>query len=222
MKTLPLWFVFIAVLGIGVGCERDLPYSTPPDEPISGYRLEGYVTDRLGIPLKGIRIALWYEFDYIDKSPAPPREFFVDDSTKPVRVKVLDQSKRTIRILFDRRGWLGSLQIEWDKKDSLGKPVPTGIYTVDFTVADVSRGSYLIAVNGAVTTSTDSLGHYSIPNELLPVGFSPVPLYNEESMKFLGNYIVSSFVVLELYLDVHRSAAITLTKNQVTRFDFRI
>ena len=222
MKTLPLWFVFIAVLGTGVGCERDLPYSTPPDEPISGYRLEGYITDRLGIPLKGIPIALWYEFDYIDMSPAPPREFFVDDSTKPVRVQVLDQSKRTLRILFDARRWFGHLQLNWDKRDSLDKPVPTGIYTVDFSVAGVSKGSYLVVVNGVVTTSTDSLGHYSIPNELLPIGFSPVPLYDDEGTTFLGNYVVSSFVVLELYLDVHRSAAMTLIKDQVTRFDFRI
>lgn len=222
MKRLPLWLMTVSLLGGVWGCERDLPYEAPPEEPINGYRLEGFVTDRLGIPVRGLRIALWYDFDLVDNNPPPSQEFFVDDSTKIVRVQVLDMGKRTRRVLFEGRVRVGYLSFDWDLKDSLGNPVPSGIYTIDFSMNGVSRKSYPVIVNGAVTSVTDSLGHYIISNGYLPVGYSPIPLYGSDGTKFLGNYRITQFVILELYLDIHRSKSVTLIKDQVTRFDFRI
>jgi hypothetical protein len=203
------------------GCERDLPFMAPPDQPISGYRLEGYVTDRLGIPIKGLPIGLYYDYNYIDGNP-PNRDLIIDDSTKISLVRVLDVNKRVIRVLFRGRTRLGLMDVGWDQKDSLGRSVPSGIYMIDFTLAGVPRNSYTVVVDGAVTAVTDSLGHYSIPNDYLPVGFYPAPLYSNDNTTFLGNFSITPYVVLEFHLQIRRSAAVTLLQDQVTRFDYQI
>ena len=61
------------------GCERELPFESSLGQSINGYRVEGYVTDRLGVPLKNVRIALWYDFNPIDDQTPPVRDFLVDD-----------------------------------------------------------------------------------------------------------------------------------------------
>ena len=179
------------------------------------------MTDRLGIPVKNLPIALWYEFDYLDGNP-PNRLFYVDNSNETSLVRVIDTKKNVKRVLFQGRAPLGQLDVSWDQKDSLGQPVPTGIYTVDFRQGGVPKNSYTTVVNGNVTAVTDSLGHYAITNDQLPVGFYPVPLYGNDDTNFLGNFQVSSYVVLEFYLTSHRSASVTLTPDQVSRLDYRI
>ena len=222
MKVFPTCLVILAGLASIIGCERDLPYMAQADEPISGYRLEGYVTDKLGFPIKGLPIALWYDLEYVDSDPTPSRRFVVDDASRIARVVVFDRSNRIRRVVFQGKAPLGVLDYGWDLKDSLGVPVPTGIYRVDFSMDGVLRSSYTQVINGAVTVVTDSLGHYSIPNELLPVGFYPAPQFSSNGSTFLGNFQVSSYVILEFYLSLHRSASVTLTQDQVTRFDYRI
>jgi hypothetical protein len=222
LKALPTWLVVGAAFGGVTGCERDLPYMVPAVQPINGYQLEGYVTDRLGIPVKGLRIALWYGFDPLDNSTPPSRQFFVDDSNKIARVSVVDLNNRLKRVLYEGRARLGFLDYEWDLRDSLGRLLPTGVYMVKFSMNGISNGSYTVVINGAVTAVTDSLGHYSISNDFLPVGFYPAPRYTSDGTRFLGNYRITPFVVLEFYLTVHRSVALTLIQDQVTRFDYRI
>jgi len=222
LKALPTWLVVVAAFGGVTGCERDLPYMVPAVQPINGYQLEGYVTDRLGIPVKGLRIGLWYDFDPLDNSTPPSRQFFVDDSNKIARLSVVDLNNRLKRVLYEGRARLGLLDHEWDLRDSLGRLLPTGVYMVNFSMNGISKGSYTVVINGAVTAVTDSLGHYSISNDLLPVGFYPAPLYASDGTRFLGNYRITPFVILEFYLTVHRSVALTLIQDQVTRFDYRI
>jgi hypothetical protein len=221
LKGIPNWLAVVLTLVGGVGCEREVPFVVPPPVPINGYQIEGYVTDRLGIPVKNLPIALWYEFDYLDGNP-PNRLFYVDNSNETSLVRVIDAKKNVKRVLFQGRAPLGPLDVSWDKKDSLGQPVPTGIYTVDFRQGGVPKNSYTRVVNGNVTVVTDSLGHYTITNDQLPVGFYPVPLYGNDDSSFLGNFQVSSYVVLEFYLTSHRSASVTLTPDQVSRLDYRI
>ena len=222
MKALPTWLiVLVGVAGV-IGCERDLPYMVSADQPISGYRIEGYVTDKLGIPIKGLKIALWYDLDYIDSNTPPSRQFVVDDTTRLARVVVLDQQNRVRRVLFQGRAQLGLLDFEFDLRDSSGVLLPTGIYTISFSMNGVIRGSYSQVIDGAVTAVTDSLGHYVIPSEYLPIGFYPAPIYAGNGVSFIGNYQISPYVILEFYLPVHRSASVTLTQDQLTRFDFRI
>jgi hypothetical protein len=222
LKALPTWLVILMGVAGVIGCERDLPYMVSADQPISGYRIEGYVTDKLGIPIKGLKIALWYDLEYIDSNPPPSRQFLVDDTTKVARVVVLDQQNRVRRVLFQGRAKRGLLDFEFDRRDSAGVLLPTGIYTISFSMDGATKGSYYQVINGVVTTVTDSLGHYIIPNEFLPIGFYPAPIYAGNGITFIGNYQISPYVVLEFYLPVHRSASVALTQDQITRFDYRI
>jgi hypothetical protein len=222
LKALPMWLVILAGVAGVIGCERDLPYMVSADQPISGYQVDGYVTDKLGIPIKGLKIALWYDLDYIDSDSVPSRKFLVDDTAKIVRVVVFDQQNRLRRVLFQGRTELGLLDFGFDLRDSAGVLLPTGIYTISFSMGGVTKGSYTQVINGAVTAVTDSLGHYTIPKEALPVGFYPAPIYAANGITFTGNFQVSSFIILEFYLPVHRSTSVTLTKDQITRFDYRI
>jgi hypothetical protein len=222
LKALPTWLVILVGMAGVLGCERDLPYMATADQPINGYQIEGYVTDKLGIPIKGLKIALWYDLDYIDSNTPPSRQFLVDDTTAIARVIVVDPQNKLRRVLFQGRAKLGFLDFEFDLRDSAGVLLPTGIYTISFSMGGVTKGSYSQVVNGAVTAVTDSLGHYVIPNGFLPIGFYPAPIYAGDGVTFIGNYQISPYVYLEFYLPVHRSASVTLTQNQITRFDYRI
>jgi hypothetical protein len=214
--------MIVVLLGAMLGCERELPYQVPSEKPVVGYQVEGYITDHLGVPLKGVRVALWYDYELVDTIRPPTPSFFVDDSTKTVSVQVLNRGRRVIAVLFQGRSPVGLLDTEWDRRDASGLPVPSGIYTVDFSLNGVSRASYKVVNDGAVTAVTDSLGHYVIPDENLPVGFYPVPRYSSADSHFFGNYRITPSVALELYLDVHRGSSLSLTKDQVTRRDFII
>jgi len=222
LKVLPAWLIVCAGLAGAIGCERDLPFMVPADQPVSGYQIEGYVTDKLGIPVKGLKVALWYDFDYVESNSPPIRRFVVDDSSKTARVVVLDRQNRVRRVIFQGHARVGLLEFDYDLRDSAGVLLPTGIYTISFSMDGVVRGSYTQAINGAVTAVTDSLGHYSIPNDFLPIGLYPVPLYAGDGDTFIGNFEIAPYVVLEFYLPVHQSASVTLTQDQITRFDYRI
>ncbi len=222
MKALATWLAVLVGMAGVIGCERELPFMVSADRPISGYQIEGYVTDKLGIPVKGLKIALWYDLDYIDSNTPPSRQFLIDDTTKIARVVVLDQQNRLRRVLFQGRAKLGYLDFEFDLRDSAGVLLPTGIYTISFSMNGAAKGTYSQVINGAVTTVTDSLGHYIVRNEFLPIGFYPAPVYAGNGVTFIGNYQISPYVILEFYLPVHRSASVSLTKDQITRFDYRI
>jgi hypothetical protein len=217
-----IWLALILGLGFLSGCERDLPYVTQSDQPISGFQLEGFVTDRLGTPVKGLRIALWYDYDFLDNNTPSSRIFVVDDSSKIARVAVFDQNNKLRRVIYQRKTRLGVLDLDWDKTDSLGQAVSSGIYTVNFSEGGITKSSYTVVVDGAITAVTDSLGHYIITNDSLPVNFYPAPLYTNDDTKFLGNFQITPYIRLEFYLDIHRSANVSLIQDQVTRFDFRI
>jgi hypothetical protein len=211
VRVLSLSLLLVMLLG----CERELPYETPAEKPITGYQLEGYVTDRLGVPLRGVRVGVWYDYEFVDTLHTSIPSFFVDDSSKVARVQVLSRNKRIVDVLFDGRSNVGYLDYEWDKRDATGNFAPSGVYTVDFSMNGLSRQSYSVVVDGAVTAVTDSLGHYLISDENLPVGFYPVQRTN-------GSYRITPLIGLELYVDVHRGTSLTLVKDQVTRRDFII
>jgi hypothetical protein len=214
--------MFVMLMGAILGCQRDLPFETPVEKPITGYQIEGYVTDHLGVPLKSIRVALWYDYEFVDTVRPPSTSFYVDDPTKTARIRVLDRNQKVIAVVFEGLAPVGLMNLGWNKRDPSGIPAPSGAYTVDFSLGGVSRASYIVVIDGAVTAVTDSLGHYVIPDVRLPVGFYPVPRYSATDSTFVGNYQITPLVHLELYLDIHRGTTLTLTKDQVTRRDFAI
>lgn len=214
--------MLLALLGSVLGCERELPFQASAEKPTVGYQIEGFVIDHLGVPLKGVRVAVWYDYEFVDTLQPPSSTFFVNDSTKNILVRVLDRTNKVRATLLEGRFRVGPVNVNWDKRDALGKPVPSGVYTVDFSVNGVSRSSYTIVVDGAITAVTDSVGHYAIPDENLPVGYYPVPLYSPYDSRFIGNHSIASSISLELYLDIHRGASVSVTKDRITRHDFVI
>jgi hypothetical protein len=222
VRVFSLRFLFVLLLGTVLGCERELPFQAYPEKPILGYQIEGYVTDHLGIPLKGVRVAVWYDYEFVDTVRPPSTDFFVDDPTRSILVRVYDHNQKVRAILFEGHAPAGLLEIAWNKRDSFGSLVPSGVYTVDFNVNGVSRASYSVVVDGAVTAVTDSLGYYVIPEENLPIGFYPVPQTIVQDPSSYGSYRITPLVSLELYLGVHPWTSVTLTKDQVTRHDFII
>ncbi len=222
MRVFSLRLMLVLLLGSVPGCERELPFQTSPEKPIVGYQIEGYVMDRLGTPLKGVRVGVWYDYEFVDTVQVPSANFFVDDPTKNVLIRVLDRNQKVRAILFEGLSAVGRLNFEWNKRDSHGIPVPSGVYTVDFSMNGVSRASYTVVVDGAVTAVTDTLGYYMIPDENLPVGFYPVPRTLDLDPSSYGSYRITPLVYLELYLDIPRGTSFTLTKDQVTRHDFVI
>lgn len=207
---------------VATGCERELPFESSVSQPIVGYRVEGYVTDRLGVPVKNVRITLWYDFDPIDDNSPPSRILFVDDPNKSVALRVLDIRDRVIKVLYNGKAPVGELDYAWNKTDSTGKQVPSGVYKMEFRLGGVVRNTYTMIVNGAVSAVTDSLGHYVIPDDNLPVDFSPAPLYSSDGERFVGNYQITPYIVLDFNLDFLRRTSLTLKKDEITRFDLRI
>lgn len=220
MRVLLFGVVFIVLLGGVLGCERELPFQASPQKPAAGYQIEGYVIDRLGVPLKGVRVAVWYDYEFVDTLQPPSTTFFVNDSTKNVLVRVLDRRNKVVATLIEGRTSVGPMTLSWSKRDAAGRPVPSGVYTVDFSMNGVHKSSYPVVVDGAITAVTDSLGYYVIPDENLPVGFYPVPRYSSYDSHFIGNYSITSSISLELYFDIHRGASVLVAKNLVTRYDF--
>ena len=213
----------VALTAIAVsGCERELPFESSVSQSITGYRVEGYVTDRLGVPVKSVRITLWYDFVSIGNTNPPSHSLFVDDPNKSVVLRVLDIQNRVVKVLYNGRAPVGELDYSWNNTDSVGKQAPSGVYKMEFLLGGFVRNSYTIIVNGVVSAVTDSLGHYVIPNENLPVDFSPAPLYSSDGKRFLGNYQITPYIVLDFNLDFLRRTSLTLKKDEVTRYDLRI
>jgi hypothetical protein len=203
-------------------CEREVPPGLTGPSTISGYRIEGFVSDNLGNPVRGIAVALHYDYLLQDQGPPPSQIFQVTDPSKTVRVSVLDRASTVVRVLLQGRVNAGPLEVEWDERSSDRNPVPSGVYVVQFEVDGEVKMTYPVTVSGAITARTDSMGHYVIPDINLPVGFYPVPLYGQGGTSFLGNHRISSYVVLEFYLEPRRVAGLSLTKDQITRYDLRV
>jgi hypothetical protein len=221
VKLLARWHLVSALALLVLACEREIP-PVIETESFSGYRIEGIVSDRLGNPVRGVPIALSYDYELVDDAPPPSKTYEVVDENKSIRVAVYDRENRLLRLLFQGHASPGPLLVGWDQSDNIGNPVPSGVYSVQYIVDSQLKMSYPVTVSGAVTARTDSLGHYVIPDKNLPVGFYPVPLYSSDGRSYLGSYRISSYMVLEFQLEPKRAAGVVLMKDQVTRVDIKV
>lgn len=205
------------------GCEREIPLVSSSDPEISGYRIEGTLTDRLGNPYRDIPMQLFYDYVFVDSNDSPSKEFQVTEPSKIIRVGVYDRNDRLKRILFNGGAERGSFVVLWDQKESNGVPAPSGVYTVRYIVDEQTKKSYPVTVSGNVTARTDSLGNFFIPNDSLPIDFYPVPLYNSDNSVYYGNHRIIPYVVLQFALAENdiKSIYLHIEKNHITRIDIK-
>lgn len=187
----------IATTVLAIGCERPLPIETT--NRIEGYRIEGQVTDRFKRSLLGVEVRLFYYFEYLDSSPPPIRGIHVAQNQTLVTVQLFSATNQPLGTLFQQNVPTGDFEYLWSGKNGAGDPVISGIYYVKYILgtSDTVK-TYLVAVSGGNVTTTNDSGQYQIPQERLPIGFAPVPLYFEDG-SFDANYRIGSRVRLEFF-----------------------
>jgi hypothetical protein len=217
-------FIYLLVSGFVLwGCEREL--TTEPEEEIEGYQIKGRVSDRLGIPVEGAEIYLYFYYETVDTGPEPDYTFHNSISGALNVVQVFDAEDNLVRTLMNIRLMSGTFTVQWNKLDSVSRPVPSGAYTFKHFINGGKVKSYTIVIDGTLTSVTDSTGVYVINNKNLPIGFYPVPFYNNDSTRFIDNRSVMSDVVLRIFSPpdvtprIYRDVEVHLVRGRVSIAD---
>jgi len=201
-----------------LGCERDTQLLSV--DSTNGYKIQGSVTDRIGNPVAGVNVSVLYDYELVDSNPAPPKDFTVTDSTKTVSVIVRNRSDQTIRTIFSGTLPSGNHTYDWDMKDAFGNDPPATTYTVHYLVDSVSQKSYSVTVSGTIVALTDVQGEYTIPDDNLPIGFYPVPLYSVDKSIYYGNHRVVPFVRLAFTTSARsKEVVVNVAKDVVKKVD---
>ncbi|MBI4428829.1 MAG: hypothetical protein HY562_06890 [Ignavibacteriales bacterium] len=201
-----------------LGCERDIGVNS--SQIISGYRIEGRVIDRIGNPVVKVDVRVFYNYEFVDYNTPPSKEYTVPSPSPSVTVVVRTRLGVTIRTLYSGNPPPGAFVVEWDQKGPNGDDVPSGTYFVHYLSNGASQKSYSVTVEGTIVVRTDSLGQYTIPDENLPIGYYPVPLYSSSETTFYGNHRISSSVLLLFTTSTRsREVNVTVLKDRVTVFD---
>lgn len=215
MKTgFPGAFIIVFCLG----CERDTQLLSV--DTTAGYKIQGTVTDRIGNPVVGVNVSVWYDYDLVDRNPAPTKDFTVTDSTKTLSVVVRNRADQTIRTIFSGTLVPGNRTYDWDMKDANGNDPPASTYTVHYLVDGVSQKSYSVTVSGTIVALTDVQGKYTIPDNNLPIGFYPVPIYSFDKSVYFGNHRIVSSVRLAFTTTARaKEVVVNLSKDVVKKVD---
>ncbi len=201
-----------------LGCERDTQLLSV--DTTIGYKVQGTVTDRIGNPVVGVNVSVRYDYELVDRNPAPPKDFTVTDSTKTVSVVVRNRSDQTIRTIFLGTLPSGNHTYDWDMKDAFGNNPPASKYAVHYLVDGVSQKSYSVTVSGTIVALTDVQGQYTIPDDNLPIGFYPVPLYSFDKSIYYGNHRIVPSVRLAFVTTARtREVVVNVSKDVVKKVD---
>jgi hypothetical protein len=203
---------YLIVLGfLLAGCDRQIPVS-PPSTQISGYQIEGTVTDPVGNPIPNVTVKLFYEFGYTPADTNASRWYFVGNSTVFTQAIVVDGNDQVIRALTAPTKYYGLFQALWDGKDSSRAVVPSGIYRVEYVVGGQIVFLYNQIVDGGTVAMTDSSGHYLVSTKYLPIDFSTDPLFYFDP--YVVNLPISNNVFVRFAYPSHvREMEVTVNKN---------
>lgn len=202
------------------GCERQIPVVPVQQAPITGYQIEGTMTDGLKRPLVGVSMRMYYDPTYVGSDSVPNRSYTPQAASEFVLVRVYNSGGLFVKLLFQGTISDTAITVLWDGRDAGGGPAPSGLYSVRYSVGSVVRASYPFIVDGNVTAVTDTAGFYTIGNINLPIG-SIVPYYNGTT--FLGWYRIDPSVFLEVQApSLSRTYHIALDVNVITEFSLII
>lgn len=217
-----IFFSAVVTAAILVGCEREIPID-PSSREVEGYLIEGYVTNRFGIPFAHVDIKLNYDLILVNQHNPTPRSYVVTNSQEYINVIVQDARGGLVRTLAARSFPIGRIEYTWDQKLPAGEFAPSGLYHVRYVVDGHTRHSYPVLVTNTVTARTNAEGFFTIPDARLPIGFEPVPVYGSNNSVFYGNHRIGARIFLGFLIGgTTRTYAVHPTKNRVTRFDVMI
>jgi hypothetical protein len=178
-----------------LSCERPLPTETA--KRIVGYRIEGQVTDHFKRTLPEVEVRMFYYFEYANSSTPPHRGIHVSQNLALVTVQLYSANNQLLGILFQQNVPVGDFEYLWTGRNGSGDLVASGVYYVKYILGSADTvNTYVVGVSGGRVATTDADGKYQIPQERLPIGFAPVPVYFDDG-SFDANYRIGSRVRLE-------------------------
>ncbi|MEX0602518.1 MAG: hypothetical protein WD295_04195 [Bacteroidota bacterium] len=210
-----------ACLMLGSGCDREV-FLDPGETIISGYEIQGRISDRFGTPVPQVRIRLFYYLQFLNSGNPPAREYDVPSGGEVVRIAVYDYLERLYRVTSEEFRPAGPLKADWDDNDLFGNPAPSGMYWVRFEADGDVQLSYPVLIFGTVTAVTDQHGSYRIGPEHLPMAYFPFPVFGTDDDTFYGYYEIEPFVDLQFVTDerIGWMVRLEVKKDRLTRGDY--
>ncbi|MDI6802844.1 MAG: hypothetical protein QME58_03230 [Bacteroidota bacterium] len=204
------FFLFTAI-----SCREIIPFDD--SDSITGYQINGLVTNSSGTPLADVSVFLSYEYIKISNTSIDTIVVVVVKDSSLVSIDALSEKKTVIRNLF--YGWRRTGPISrytWSGEISNNVSVPAGYYFIRYSIDTEIKKEVPITVERTKTASTDSVGKFIITNINLPVN-KIIDRY-DTSDRYLGTYAVTEWVFLELYHgSIYRRGRVELKKDVITR-----
>jgi len=165
-------------------------------EKISGYQINGSVTNQSGTPLPNVNVLLYYDEEKISNSPVDTAVAVVTDTNQIITVQVFSVGNILVRTLFSDKMRIGPVpRFSWDGLNDKGAEVASGFYLIRYKIDTMLVKESPLVIEGKLSARTDSDGRFVIPNENLPVGKTYDKYFQNT---FQGVYLIGSSVVLEL------------------------
>jgi hypothetical protein len=206
------WLFCILLIAL-FSCREIIPVET--EEKISGYQINGSVTNQSGTPIQNVNVVLYYDTEEISDTQMDTATAFVTDTSQIVTVEIFNVNNILVKKIFFGKMNIGLVpQLFWNGLNDKGDEVVSGYYIMRYKIdSSVVKESPLI-VDGHVSARTDSIGRFIISNDCLPVG----KIYDRYLQNnFQGAYIISPSVVLTLIDgNLERSGRVYLNKNAIT------
>ncbi|MBU1299901.1 MAG: hypothetical protein QME25_04040 [Bacteroidota bacterium] len=191
-------------------------------EKISGYQINGFVTNTGGTPLENVEINLYYEKIKISNIPIDTVQAAVKDSNSIVSFVVVDVNGRAVKNLFTGKLPVGPIpRVTWDGYISPDIKAQPGYYVIQISIDNIIIKESPVIIDGSLVAKTDRQGSFVILNEKLPVG-KIFDRYDSPN-KYLGTYSVATSVILELfYGSIKKTGRVNLKKDIVTKVNITI
>ncbi|MDP2207766.1 MAG: hypothetical protein Q8K98_03195 [Bacteroidota bacterium] len=209
------YFLVPIFLFTAISCREIIPFDD--SDSITGYQINGLVTNSSGTPVADVNVYLSYEYVKISNSPIDTITLMVVKDSSMVSIDALSEKKTVIRNLFT--GWRRTGPIPryfWSGEVANNVFVSPGYYFIRYSIDSEIKKDVSIIIERTKTASTDSVGKFIIPNINLPVN-KIIDRY-DTSDRYLGTYAVTEWVFLELYHgSTYRRGRVELKKDVITR-----
>ena len=159
----------IAVGILSFSCRDIQPLES--SSTIAGYQVKGIVTGQDGLPIDAVNVRVYYYYDLLRNTPIDTLPVLVTDSTKIVDIAVYTSSFHLVREIFLGYRSPGRVpHYQWDGRDDNNKPVPNGKYFVRYVIDTTIVKFSTIIIDGHISATSDSSGHFTLTSDRLPVG----------------------------------------------------